>query len=62
MADLPLCFIKIDMEACRLWWEDTEALDQIALYMPGYEIEMVDSRDLVIHGGGLNCCSWTIRE
>lgn len=42
--------------------EDTEALDQIAQYMSGYEIEMVDSRDLVIHGGGLNCCSWTIRE
>ena len=50
------------MEACRLWWEDTETLDQIAQYMPGYEIEMVDYRDLVIHGGGLNCCSWTIRE
>ena len=42
--------------------EDIEALGQISSYMPDYKIEMVDSRDLVVHGGGLNCCSWTICE
>ena len=42
--------------------EDIEALDQISSYMPDYKIEMVDSRDLVVHGGGLNCCSWTTCE
>ena len=42
--------------------EDIEALGQISSYMPDYKIEMVDSRDLVVHGGGLNCCSWTTCE
>ena len=32
--------------------------------MPEYHgrIEMVDSSDLVIHGGSLNCCTWTVFE
>ena len=25
-------------------------------------IEMGDSSDLVIHGGSLNCCTWTVFE
>lgn len=44
--------------------EDEQALEQISRLMPEYagRIEMVDARDLVIHGGCFNCCSWTIRE
>ena len=36
--------------------------NMVGKYMPDYKIEMVDSRDLVVHGGGLNCCSWTTCE
>lgn len=44
--------------------EDEQAFEQIAKLMPEYHgrIEMVDSSDLVIHGGSLNCCTWTVFE
>lgn len=44
--------------------EDERAFEQISRLMPAYagRIEMVDARDLVIHGGCFNCCSWTIRS
>ena len=44
--------------------EDEQAFEQIAKLMPEYHdrIEMVDSSDLVIHGGCLNCCTWTVFE
>lgn len=42
--------------------EDAEAFEQISHYMNNYLIEMVDTRDLIIHEGGLNCCSWTTFE
>lgn len=44
--------------------EDDLALEQISRAMPAYKgrIEMVDATDLIIHEGGLNCASWTVRE
>ena len=44
--------------------EDEQAFEQISKLMPEYHgrIEMVDSSDLVIHGGCLNCCTWTVFE
>lgn len=44
--------------------EDGQAFEQISELMPQYaeRIEMVDTTNLVKHGGALNCCSWTIRE
>lgn len=44
--------------------EDKQAFEQISKLMPDYagRIEMVDARDLVIHGGCFNCCSWTIKD
>lgn len=44
--------------------EDVQALEQIGNALPEYRgrIEMVDATDLVSHGGGLNCASWTIKE
>ena len=44
--------------------EDEQALAQISKLMPDYagRTEMVDATDLVVHGGCLNCCTWTIHE
>ena len=43
--------------------EDEQAFEQIASLMPMYEgrIEMVGANDLILHGGCLNCASWTVR-
>lgn len=44
--------------------EDEQAFEQFSKYFPEYRgrIEMVDARDLVVHGGCLNCASWVIRN
>lgn len=44
--------------------EDEQAFEQISELMPQYagRIEMVEATDLVVYGGALNCCSWTICE
>ena len=50
-----------DMVVHRFSNLGTEHLKKL---MPEYHgrIEMVDSSDLVIHGGSLNCCTWTVFE
>lgn len=44
--------------------EDEQVMKQLSIFLPEYKdrIEMINARDLVRHGGGLNCASWTVKR